>query len=64
MSEVYAWNDRGRYRPEPCPRCGSADVKVDWRDVGTYTRPDAWMPGLKRCLNPECRPDVETTVAP
>lgn len=64
MSEVYAWNDRHQYPPEPCPRCGSTDVDVDWHDVGTYTRPNAWMPGLKQCLNPECEPGFETSDTP
>lgn len=61
MTDAYTSVTRAEYTPEPCPRCGSTDVTVDWLNVSTRGNPDAWLPGLHTCDNSQCpsRPQVD-----
>jgi hypothetical protein len=44
--------ERRAFEPEPCPKCGSKNITVDWQDLGTGGA-GRWLPGLKLCR--DCR---------
>lgn len=52
----YAGNDRDRYEPPACSRCGRRP-EVEWCDVGTYGKPDQVLPGVLLCRTPGCVDD-------
>lgn len=51
--KTYAANDRDRFEPPACPRCGARPT-VKWTDVSTYGNPNQWMPAHGVCWTPGC----------
>ncbi|MGI5247574.1 hypothetical protein [Dactylosporangium sp. CA-139066] len=49
---IYTAADRHRYRPTPCPECGSRR-ELGWVDVSNSVNTDQWRPNEK-CRNRQC----------